>query len=176
MNIIRKHLKKKSFENIPLTKHSIYRKHHASDDTIKEFKSEWKIRVEYLRNTGSTQEVPALFWWEYYDEAKELVESDFRSHKEIILYAAKEKIPTIKDIEFELTQENAIMKVTYSEKPTDEILKSTADYIEGQYANGWGKGLERQKFDTFEDYTYKGRRKGMLYVKLRPSENFKINY
>jgi len=172
MNIIRQRLKKKSFGNIPLTKHSVYRKHHASDDTVKEFKSEWKVWVDYP-NSNSMHEEPARFWEEYYDEAKKLVESDFKSYKEIILNAAKEEIPTIKDIEFRLTPENAIMKVTYSEKPTNEILKSTAEYIKGQYADGWGEGLERQKFDTFEEQITST---GNLYVKLWSSKNFKINY
>ena len=172
MNIIRKHLKKKSFKNIPLTKHSIYRKHHASDDTVKEFKSEWKVWVEYP-DAGGMEEESAKFWEEFYDEAKKFAESGFESSKEIILDVAKEEIPTIKDMEFRLTPENAIMKVTYSEKPTDEVLKSTAEYIEGQYSDGWGEGLEQQEFNTLEgqyDSTIR------LYVKLWSSRDFKMDY
>ncbi len=189
MNIIRKHLKKKSFENIPLTKHSIYRKHHASDDTVKEFKSEWKVWVEYP-DAGGMEEESAKFWEEFYDEAKKCAESSFESSKEIILDVAKEEIPTIKDMEFRLTPETAIMKVTYSEKPTDKILKSTADYLEGQYADGWGEGLEQQEFDTFEeqiDVGYEDEETGeyiedyetgtgRLYVKLWSSRDFKMDY
>ena len=113
------------------------------------FESDWFMWVEYPDQNRMSLESPSE-WYEYFKEAKEFAENDWGNYKDIIVEAAQKEIPTIIDLKFELAPEYAITTATYSEEPTEEILKVTKDYIESQFADGFGESLEQQKFTSFD--------------------------
>ena len=132
------------------------------------FASNWVYWVEGFDRME--EELPEN-WSEFYREAKEFVENDFNSFKNEFVEIAQKDIPSIIDLAFTLKQDDAIMTVTYNEEPTDDVLKKTKDWIEGQYSDGWGEGLEQNAFSTYEDENeieYEDEETGETYTESEP--------
>ena len=157
----------------------------ADNKFLYKFSSNWCYWLEGLDQM--VEEAPE-YYEEFYREAKDFVENDFNSFKSEFVEIAQENIPTIIDLNFTLKSEDAIMTVTYSEEPTNDILEKTKDWITGQYSDGWGEGLEQQSFSSYEDedeieyedeetgeiYTETEKVEKNIYVKLWP-KNFSLN-
>jgi len=157
----------------------------------KEFKSKWNWWVSYPENSGMVIEDPSTYNRDYLDEAKDCAENEFKDTKDAIMSSLDnyELDNVIADIEFILSSDTAIMTVTYNEEPTDEILSKTADWIEAQYADGFGEGLEQtpcSDFETEVEIEYEDEDgetqydtetdTGTLYVKLWSAGNFDLLY
>ena len=147
----------------------------------KEFKSKWNWWVSYPEDSHMIVEDPS-YNKDYFDEAKEFAESEFADFKKSIMSSldSYHLDNVISDVEFTLTSNTAIITVTYNEEPTDEILSTTADWIEDQYANDFGERLEQIPCCTFETEvetkydTEIGT--GTLYVKLWNAKDFNLSY
>lgn len=147
----------------------------------KEFKSKWNWWVLYPEDSHMVIEDPS-YNEDYFDEAKECAESEFADLKKSIMSSLNyhHLNDVISDIEFTLKSSTAVMTVTYNEEPTDEILSTTADWIEGQYANDFGERLEQIPCCNFETEvetqydTMPGT--GTLYVKLWNARDFDLLY
>ena len=156
----------------------------------KEFKSKWNWWVLYPEDSHMIVEDPS-YNKDYFDEAKEFAESEFADFKKSIMSTldSYHLDNVISDIEFTLTSSTAVMTVTYNEEATDEILFRTAEWIEAQYADGFGEGLEQTPccdFETEVEVEYEDEEGeiqydtetdiGTLYVKLWKAGDFNLSY
>ena len=157
----------------------------------KEFKSKWNWWVSYPEKSNMVIEDPSIYNTDYLDEAKDCAESEFAASKESIMSSLDNYYldNVISDLEFTLTPSTAILAVTYNEEPTNEILSRTAEWIEAQYADGFGEGLEQTPccdFETEVEVEYEDEEGeiqydtetdiGTLYVKLWKAGDFNLSY
>ena len=161
----------------------------TAETVKKEFRSDYEMRSYY--DNSDYEEVTNDIFHDFFPEAKKFVENDFKEIKSEMLEYLKEDMgedgKNIVDIDFRLEDE-AIMTVTFSSEVNESLLARIADWIEGQYADGWGEGLEQQDFASYaeeyeveyededgEYYTDYENFDTYLSIQLWPS-NFKLKY
>ena len=153
------------------------------------FTNKWCVWVDNPENNNMEEQPVDILDTHNFEAAKKLAENMFKQSKDILLDVLQETVPTAEDISFELTPENCTTIVTYSAEPDKDVLDATADFITGQWADGFGEGLEQNEFASCKvevDVGYEDEETGeyvedydmedeIYYVKLWP-ENFKLDY
>jgi hypothetical protein len=93
---------------------------------------------------------PAMEWYER--DANAFMKDDFEDAKPIIIENLQEDgVETVIDILVNLNDGKMTATVTFSQEPTKETLDMVAKELEGQYADGWGEGLEQYPFTQEEE-------------------------
>jgi hypothetical protein len=157
-------------------KEFIEKAHELGNYDFDSYYDDWKKATEGGEEGGEEEEETTngkdpddVFWNAVWDEVKDadrpvrLIDSgvddddvedgivnDF-NESDLAQYA-KDMVPTMTDLKA-ISVKNGMFKgeATYSEAPTEEVLKATKKYLEGQYSDGWGEGYEQQEQEGGQD-------------------------
>ena len=112
---------------------------------------------------------------DYIDEATSFAENDFEDAKDIILEQCNDECKDgekVLGILFNLGLYKSYMHIYCNKKFSNETKEKIKEVIIGQYADGWGEGLEQHPFKSFEDD--EGVQNEFCVKLWTPSTDFKI--
>lgn len=128
-----------------------------AEETNFTIKGTWYFEVDSYGDDGYSDEPSLDEPWiheEYVDEAISFAEEDFESVKDILLEQCNDECQEdekVENIRFSLGIENSYMDIYCNKNLSEETKERIKEQVIGQYADGWGEGLEQQMFKSFED-------------------------